>query len=211
MDLILFGMQGSGKGTQGKILADRYNLEVFDTGSELRKLAKEESPLAQKVKEIMESGRLVPAEVVMEIIENFIEKSTKNILFDGIPRSLEQYELFNKITEKHNRSCKCVLINLTTEQAMDRLLARRMCQECKTIYPKSHETDICSKCNGELITRSDDNEQSIKVRLETYEKETLPVIEIYKNKDCLYKINGDQDIEKVSEDMFKVLDPIMKK
>lgn len=208
MDIILFGMQGAGKGTQGKVIAERYGLDVFDTGAELRKLVKENNPLAQKVRQIMEAGHLVPTELVMEIIENFIQNTQGNILFDGIPRSAEQAKYFDDIIQRLDRKIKGIFIELTEEEAIERLTSRRSCPNCKTIYPKSYQSIYCENCeNTELITRSDDKLESIKVRLNTYQNETIPVINEYENRGILTKVNGKQSIEKVSEDIFEILDP----
>jgi adenylate kinase len=102
MDLILFGMQGSGKGTQSRFLAESCGFEIFEAGAELRRLANEDSELARKVKTIMEAGHLVPTEVVMEIIEDFLHRlpEGKAALFDGIPRSEDQREQFDALLEK---------------------------------------------------------------------------------------------------------------
>ncbi len=184
MDIILFGVQGSGKGTQGQLIAKRYKLSVFDTGNELRQLILEESTLAKKVRDIMETGNLVPTEIVMEIIENFINKTQGAIIFDGIPRSKEQAECFNKLMKKNNRNLKGIFIDMNKEEAIQRLLKR---------------------------ARSDDNEKSIRVRLDTYQNETLPVIEEYENDHLVKRVNGEQSIENVSKDIFAILDSVFLK
>src|SRR3989339_482598 len=136
MDLILFGRQGSGKGTQGKYLAERYNLISFVTGDELRKLAQENSTLGQKVKTIIEAGHLVSNEVVMEIIENFMSKfsENKNVLFDGIPRKPDQAQTFNALMQRLNRDFIGVIFEISEAMAIKRLTNRRICEKCKTIY-----------------------------------------------------------------------------
>ncbi|OGJ52333.1 hypothetical protein A2335_04370 [Candidatus Peregrinibacteria bacterium RIFOXYB2_FULL_32_7] len=212
MDIILFGMQGSGKGTQGKYIAQRYDLKIFDTGSQLRKLSQEQSSLADKVRKIMEEGRLVPTEVVMEIIENFINENKSGVIFDGIPRSVDQAEKFNQLINKHNRKIKGIFIELTEKEAIKRLSTRRMCPTCKSIFPQAYTSNYCVKCQDtKLITRTDDNLESIKTRLQTYNKETVPVIKTYESTGILNRISGEQKIEKVSQDIFEILDPIMKK
>ncbi len=212
MDIILFGIQGSGKGTQGKRIAERYGMALFETGGELRKLAKEDSPLGLKVRAIINAGYLVPNEVVMEIIENFLSKvSAKEcVLFDGIPRSMEQMESFNALMARHARGFKGVLIYIPKEMAMDRLLTRKICSKCKSVFPASYEKDICGECGSELVKRDDDNEASIKTRLSAYENETMPVIEKYKANGQMIEIEGTGTIDEVSELAFKALDPLCK-
>jgi len=129
MDLILFGIQGSGKGTQGKVLKERYKMEYFETGGELRRLAKENSSLGKKVKSIIEAGHLVPNEIVMEIVQNFIEHINKNsnIIFDGIPRKMVQAKSLEKLLKKDKRDYRAIILDLSQEEAMNRLLKRRIC------------------------------------------------------------------------------------
>ena len=199
MDLVFFGMQGSGKGTQGKLIAQRHGLKVFETGAELRKLASEDSELGKKVKEIIEAGHLVSNEVVMEIIENFTDTipEGKSVLFDGIPRKMEQKETFDALMNRIGREFTGVEIKISEETAMKRLTTRRICGSCKEVYAASHETDNCEKCNGELITRADDNTDSIKTRLEAFSNETLPVINKYKEEGKMLEVNGEGSIEEV--------------
>ncbi|HCW32479.1 TPA: hypothetical protein DGH83_03225 [Candidatus Peregrinibacteria bacterium] len=210
MDLILFGRQGSGKGTQGKYLAERYNLISFVTGDELRKLAQENSTLGQKVKTIIEAGHLVSNEVVMEIIENFMLKfsENKNVLFDGIPRKPDQAQTFNTLMQRLNRDFIGVIFEISEAMAIKRLTNRRICEKCKTIYPATYEKPNC-ECGGNLITRTDDgNMESIKTRLTAYENETVPVIENYQAQNKIITINGEQSIDQVNEDTFAQLDPL---
>ena len=209
MDLILFGMQGAGKGTLGKQLAERYNLELFETGGELRKLSSQSTPLAQKVKSIIEAGHLVPNEVVMEIVENFMANlpAGKNILFDGIPRKVDQAESLNAVLEKYYRTYKAVLLEIKKETALLRLTTRRICEKCKNVYPADYKKDECELCGGKLITRTDDNPEAIKTRLEAFENETIPAIKLYEDK--LIKINAEPHINEVAETAYSVLDPII--
>jgi adenylate kinase len=210
MDLIFFGMQGAGKGTLGKFVAKKYNLKTFETGGELRRLAQENSPLGQKIKSIIEAGKLVDNEVVMEIVEDFMKnlKQGENILFDGIPRSLKQAETLNKLLEEKNREYKAVLIDIKKETALQRLTTRRICKECKSVYPLAYDQERC-ECGGELITRADDNPEAIQTRLDAYEKETMPAIESYSEN--LVKIDGEPDIKEVERLAEIKLDPIMNK
>lgn len=210
MDLVLFGIQGSGKGTQGKFIAERYGFEIFETGGELRKLAKEESELGKKVKEIIEAGHLVSNEVVMEIIENFMMKlrEGKKVMFDGIPRKMEQKESFDRLMNKLGRPFLGILIHISKGEALRRLTTRRLCETCKSVYPASYESDKC-KCGGKLVTRADDNPESIKVRLDAYENETTPVIEQYKKEGKMIETNGEQSIDEVNKEAFEKLDKIL--
>lgn len=209
MDLVLFGIQGSGKGTQAKKIAERYKLHIFETGEQLRHLSKKNTPLGEKVKKIIESGQLVPNEIVMEIIENFMEslEDGANILFDGIPRQAAQAETFNILMKKHNHAVKAVIIHVSREEALQRLSTRRVCSTCKTVFPADYSGEKCNKCESLLIKRSDDTPESIKVRLDLYEKETMSVIKSFADQGNTLTVNGEQPIDAVTKELFKTLDP----
>lgn len=210
MDLIFFGMQGAGKGTLGKQLSEKYGFQVFETGGELRKLSSEDSELGKKIKSIIEAGHLVSNEVVMEIVENFLDhlKPGVNVLFDGIPRKIEQANLLNALLEKHGREYKAVLIDIKKETALKRLTTRRICGKCKFVYPADYQNATCSACGGELTTRADDNADAIATRLEAFENETVPAINLYNDK--LIKIDGEPTIDEVFKIAVETLDPILK-
>lgn len=205
MDLIFFGMQGAGKGTLGKSVCEKYGINLFETGGELRKLASEDSSLGHKVKSIIEAGQLVSNEVVMEIVENFLNKQPANspILFDGIPRQLEQAKTLNSLLKKHDRVYKVVLIEIKKETALKRLTTRRIDPITKKVYPADYPSNI-SEDGNELVTRADDNPEAIETRLRLYEEETKPLLELYKNN--LLIIDGEPRIEEVKEEAFKALD-----
>lgn len=202
-------MQGAGKGTLGKAVAENFNLQVFETGGALRNLAAEDSDLGRKVKSIIEAGQLVSDELVMEIVEDFMNKLEPgvSILFDGIPRKVSQGELLIDLLNKHNRTYKAVLIDITQEEALRRLTTRRICSKCKAVYPADYKENTCEKDGAELITRADDNVDAIRTRLETYEKETVPAMELFADK--LIKIDGLPPIMEVRENAIETLTPII--
>lgn len=208
MDIVLFGIQGSGKGTLGVAVAKKYGLVVFETGGELRKLSSEDSELGKKVKEIVEAGRLVPNEVVMDIIENFMNKlpAGKSVLFDGIPRKMEQAETFDALMKKLGRDMLGVLIDVPEDVVMKRLMSRRICENCKTVYPASYTQEKCAKCGGKLVARTDDNPESIKTRIKAYYDETMPVIDHYKKENKMLTMDGNMSIEDAEKEIFKLLD-----
>ena len=212
MDLVLFGIQGSGKGTLGVVVARKYDFEIFETGSQLRQLAQENSDLGRKVKNIVEAGRLVPNEVVMDIIENFMKNlpAGKKVIFDGIPRKLVQSETFDALMARHGRDFTCILIDIPEETAVKRLSSRRLCEKCKAVFPASYKKDTCEKCGGKLVTRSDDNPESIRTRIQAYYAETMPVIDRYKTAGRMIVMNGDLNMEEASKEILKVIDRELK-
>ncbi|MEK7528984.1 MAG: nucleoside monophosphate kinase [Patescibacteria group bacterium] len=208
MDLVLFGIQGSGKGTQARVLVERFDMAYFETGAQLRALAQETSPLGEKVRSIIDAGHLVPNEVVMEIIESFLSKlnstgSDKNtsVLFDGIPRQREQAASFDDVMAKFGREFRCIVLDLSRAKAEERLLTRRMCTVCKKIYSAMYTGSTC-ECGGQLVTRKDDNAESIRTRLEVFENETLPVLAAYEEHGVLLRVNGDQPIDVVTKELL---------
>ncbi len=211
MDLILFGRQGSGKGTQGKFLAERYRLTPFVTGDELRRLASENSDLGKKVKSIIDAGHLVPNDVVMEIIENFMKHLPQGsrVVFDGIPRKMEQAESFDALMGKLGRDFTGVVIELDETVAIQRLTTRRICEGCKAVYPADYGKETCEACGGKLVIRSDDaNMDSIQNRLKAYREETVPVLAHYKKLGKIIEVDGEPPIEAVTKILIEKLDPL---
>jgi adenylate kinase len=207
MDYVLFGIQGSGKGTQGKILMEKIKAAYFETGGELRRLAKEDSPLGKKIKSIIEAGRLVPNEVVMEMVENAIKNAPNGgvIIFDGLPRNEEQGKTFEALLNKNGRIYTGIYFELPRAEAERRLLTRRMCSKCKTVYPSFYKNPTCEKCNGELVTRADDNADSIRTRIEVFYNETVPVIKDWEARGKMISVNGMGTIEEVTKELLSAL------
>ena len=201
MDYVLFGIQGSGKGTQGKILAEKIGAAYFETGGELRRLSNDGSELGKKVKSIIEAGHLVPNEVVMEIVESFIDKAAAHAaVFDGIPRNKEQDENLLVVFEKLKRDYTGIYFELSRDEAEKRLLKRRICAKCKTVYPAFYTGERC-ECGGTLQTRSDDNEASIRTRIEIFYQETVPVVDAWKKAGKIISLNAAGTIEQVTQEL----------
>jgi len=207
MYYLFFGIQGSGKGTQTRLLEQEMGYKVFETGAALRQIAAEDSELGRKVKSIIEAGNLVPTEIVMEIVADFLDKNSnnENIIFDGIPRSKDQQEQLHTIFAAKNQPVKAILISLSREESLERLTTRRLCSQCQTVYPAFYQNENCEKCNGQLIKRSDDNEESIRRRIETFFEQTEPILKVYEDNGQLIKINGAQAIDAVYADIKKAL------
>ncbi|MBU0667591.1 nucleoside monophosphate kinase [Patescibacteria group bacterium] len=208
MDIVLFGIQGSGKGTIARAVSEKFGFHYFETGAELRKLSQENSPLGHKVKEIIEAGKLVPNDIVMEIIEHFMETvpANESAIFDGIPRKQFQAETFDALMKKLGRSYIGILVHVPEDIALKRLTLRRICESCKAVYPADYDRSSCEKCSGELVTRSDDNPESIKTRFAAYFEETMPVIEGYKARNMLLTIDGIPRIPEVRDATFRLIE-----
>jgi len=208
-NIVLFGIQGSGKGTQGKIIAEKYGYTIFETGGELRKLISSGTELGKKIKAIVEAGNLVDTSVIMEVIENFLENIGVNIpiLFDGLPRKMDQKIAFDALMQKKDKDFVGVLIEISRNEAVRRLTSRRICKNCKEIYPAFYTKGVCEKCGGELEMRQDDsNLEAIENRLDAYLNETKPVIDEYLKEGKMFKINGEQGIEEVTMELIEKLE-----
>jgi len=207
IDIILFGMQGSGKGTQGKILADRYDLKIFDMGFELREIISSRTPLGEKIKETVERGDLVDDDTIMEVVENFIKNlpsPDQSLIFDGIPRTKKQHQKLLSILKVNDRDAFALLIKISKEESIRRLTQRRICPKCGAIYPVFYADNICEHDQVGLITRSDDaNIDAVTRRIENYTNETVPVIRKFYEVNRLIEINGEQDILDVTKETIK--------
>lgn len=206
MDIILFGMQGSGKGTQGKILAERYGLRVFDMGSQLRNMIDSGTELGNRIKNIVERGDLVDDNTIMEVVNTFLNtlSAEDQMVFDGIPRTMMQANKLLELLKQHKRETFALLVKISENEAIKRLTQRRVCSQCKEIYPAFYKEEKCAECGGELITREDDsNLDAIKKRLENYQKETKPVIDHFYSIDRLIEVDGEQSIPDVTEEMIE--------
>ena len=201
-DLILIGKQGSGKGTQAKILAKKFGFKIFETGSELRYIAAKNSELGRMVKEITTRGDLVSNEIVMKIVENFLQNSSKNvpIIFDGIPRSEEQRKSLEKLLENYEREFSVLEVQLSNDEALRRLTIRGTCNDCGT----SFGGEACPKCGLlNICRRADDNPESILKRLENFKKYTVPLLEIWKKKNKVISTDGEQPVEMVATEILE--------
>jgi len=196
------GVQGSGKGTQAKIIAEKKKLAHICTGDMLRETTGE---LKKEVDSYINIGKLVPDELILKILlERIKQPDCKNgIILDGYPRNLRQAEELEKITKID----KIFEIDISDETAKKRLMGRWNCKKCGIAYnvvtePKPKNDHICDNCNIPLFQREDDvNETAIAKRLQIYHEETMPILKKFKNK--VVKINGEQSIEKITEAILK--------
>lgn len=198
-NLVFLGPQGSGKGTQAQSFSQDLNIAHISMGNILRQASQTDTSLAK----ILNSGNLVPDEITIELLEKRLKKgdTQKGYILDGFPRTLNQAQKLSDIT-----NLKAVfLIDISDEEAIKRLSGRRTCPQCGAVYHIKHnppkQENLCDQDNSKLIIRKDDQPQAIKKRLELYHKQIDPIINYYQKKDLLIKINGEQSIEGVTQDI----------
>ena len=185
MDLVLFGIQGSGKGTQAKKLAEEFGYDIFEAGGELRKIKASGSELGETVASYIDKGDLVPHDIIIQVVKEAIlaRDPDQKILFDGIPRDLDQMRDFNEIMKDVGREFQCVQFLLDPEEGVQRILGR-----------------------AEKEGRTDDADEAvIRKRMATFEEKTVPVIEGYKDEGRVVEVDGVGTVEEVYERLVGAL------
>ncbi len=213
MNLVILGSPGSGKGTQALMLARKYSLLQISTGDILRDAVLKGTELGSKAKSYMDSGGLVPDELVVELIEETLNTSErkKGFILDGFPRTLNQAKALHKLLVGMGEVIDYVIyLDVSKDEVVRRLSLRRSCPNCNRLYnmvsdPPSDGIN-CDECSSELIIRRDDKEEVILNRLEIYNNETLPILKWYDQKSKVVKINGEMKSSEVLEQIFRFLD-----
>jgi adenylate kinase len=209
LNLVVLGKQGAGKGTQCKRLATTYEIPHISTGDILRGAVKAGTPLGREVASVLESGALVSDDLVIQLVkERFDEPDAqRGGLLDGFPRTLGQAEALEVLLGADGIKL-CVNLDVPIELVTERLSSRRVCQECGAIYRDSDVEAIsgtCSNCGGDVVQRDDDQPDAIRRRLETYERDTEPLLAFYESRGLLVTVNGDQSPDEVTEAIEKVV------
>ena len=212
MRLLIFGAPGVGKGTQAKIISSKLSIPHISTGDMLREAVANKTGYGLKAKSFMDKGELVPDEIIAGIIKDRLQNpDCKNgFILDGIPRTIYQAELLDKIfVDLNGGKLYLIKIDAEDETIIRRLSNRRLCKECNNIVNllDIDNPNVCPICGAEnsLIKRRDDEEEVIKNRLVVYQQSTAPVLDYYKDKSEIIVIDGIQEIEKVTEDIMAKL------
>jgi len=213
MNIIILGPQGSGKDTQAEKLAEHFNLERVNMGNFLREVAKQNTPLGKEIYQYQNvKGAMVPSRILKEVLGIKLNSFAREqgIVFEGVPRTMEQAEYFDEAVKESGRKIdKVVFINLPKEEALKRISKRRVCKNCEKILIMvkdiESEKEKCPDCGGEIVLRIDDTDEVIARRLKVFQDETVPVIDYYKKQGKLLEVNGAQGIEKVFADILKAL------
>lgn len=210
--IVFLGAPGAGKGTQAKLLADELSIPHIDTGSMLRAVTREGTPLGLKAKELMDNGQLVPTSMVCDIILDRVHQPDceNGCILDGFPRNMDQINTFEEKTAETKTTITHV-VNLTVDETLltDRLVYRRVCvnPKCKKKYnlklnPPQNDNK-CDICGSELGQRTDDTLESAKKRLETYHQQTKPLVDYFDKKGVLINIDGNGQVEDIFKEIVK--------
>jgi len=210
VNLLIMGPPGAGKGTQAEALVSKLGITHISTGDMFRTAMKEGTEMGIKAKEYMDKGELVPDFVVVGMVKERLSQKdcAGGFLLDGFPRNVVQAEALDETLKAIGSNLDAVInIVVPREKLIQRLTGRRICRNCgasyHVIFKKPKVEGICDICGGEIYQRSDDNETAANNRLYVYEANTQPLIDYYGKRGLLRNINGDQEINKVMEDIFK--------
>lgn len=212
MKLILLGPPGAGKGTQAKMLTERFGIPQISTGDILRAAVKEGTPMGLKAKSCMDAGELVPDDVVVGIVNERLQKADceNGFILDGFPRTVPQADALAGSLEQLNKPLDAVIsLAVDIEALVERLTGRRTCRNCGRGYHVAFDppkTDgVCDVCGGELFQRDDDQEQTIRKRLDVYRDQTEPLVAYYREAGLLRELDGMQEIDAVQKSMMDLL------
>jgi len=215
--VILMGAPGVGKGTQAKLIAERYGIPQVSTGDILRDNVAQGTELGKKADPIMKSGALVPDDLMMEMVADRLKQpdTRRGFILDGFPRTVGQAEWLDEYLQSTSFDGRriapvVVHIRVSYNQLLQRLTGRRSCPVDGRIYniysqpPKNDE--LCDSCGSRLVQRKDDKEDVISERLKSYERQTLPLVEYYNRKGSLHELNGEAPVDQVTAETLAIIE-----
>ncbi len=212
MKIVMLGAPGAGKGTQAKMIAEKYTIPHISTGDIFRANIKEGTPLGLEAKSYMDQGKLVPDELTVKILLDRVSKDDcKNgYVLDGFPRTIPQANVLKEALAKQNDKIDYAInVDVPDENIVRRMSGRRACVTCGATYHIEHvppKTEgICDKCGSALILRDDDKPDTVLNRLKVYHDQTQPLIDFYNNEGILKEVDGTIDVKDVFESIVKIL------
>jgi adenylate kinase len=212
MNLMVFGAPGAGKGTQAKFLIEKYDIPQISTGDILRAAIADKTDMGMEAKGYMDAGKLVPDSTIIGIIKDRLAQDDcqKGFILDGFPRTLGQAEALNELMKNMSIALdKVISLNVPDELIVGRITGRRVCPDCggsfHVEFNPSKEEDKCDFCGGGLITRKDDNAETVQSRLSAYHEQTAPLIAFYTDMGVMVELDGTKDVSEVTADMFNAI------
>jgi len=213
MKIIMLGAPGAGKGTQAKLIAEKYGIPHVSTGDIFRANIKEGTALGKEAKEYMDKGQLVPDELTVRILLDRVSKKDceNGYVLDGFPRTIPQAEVLdNEVAKLGDKIDFAIDVEVPDENIIKRMGGRRSCPKCGATYHVEHippkEEGICDVCKAELVLRDDDKPETVKNRLEVYHKQTQPLIDHYSKQNILRTVDGTRDMDTVFADIVRLLE-----
>ncbi len=206
MNIVLLGAPGAGKGTQGQKLVEEFGIAHISTGDLLRAAVKAQSELGKQAKAYMDAGQLVPDQLVIDLVKERLGQpdAQKGFMLDGFPRNIAQAETLDaELKDMGVELDAALLVDVPFEVIVERLSSRRTCRSCGYTAPAGTET--CPRCGGEMYQRDDDKPETINKRLDTYQSQTQPLIDYYKDHNILKAVDGNRPVDEVYVDVKKVL------
>jgi adenylate kinase len=216
MRIVLLGAPGAGKGTQCKSLVSRYGLLHLSSGDILRQERSEGTELGRKAQSYMDSGALVPDEIIIEMMTKAIDKApSAGFILDGFPRTVNQAIALDEALDAEGQRIDAVFNLEVDDQIIEqRMTGRRSCPKCGAVYHiknmKPEKEGLCDRDGTELVQRPDDNPEVVAKRLETYHQQTEPLVEYYKKKGIVHDFDANKSADEVAASMFVLLDSISK-
>ncbi|SEP63001.1 Adenylate kinase [Ectothiorhodospira magna] len=212
MRIVLLGAPGSGKGTQSKLIMERYQVPQISTGDLLRAAVAAGTPLGQQAKAAMDAGQLVTDDIVLGMIRERLAMpdTQQGYILDGFPRNLAQAGALDDLLKDLGKPLDvALLIDVDFESLMQRLTGRQTCASCGAVFNRythpTREENVCDVCGGELTHRADDNEDTIRNRLKVYEEQTRPLVQYYNERSLLKTVKGEGEIETIYKAVADVL------
>jgi len=210
--IVLIGAPGAGKGTQARLLQERKGIPQVSTGDMFREMKTLDTPLAREVQEIMASGKLISDDITYRIVRERTSKpdTAGSYVLDGYPRTAVQAEQLEELATEQGKEIRAIEVDVPEDELFKRLTGRRSCPVCGEIYniyskPPKTEGFCDIHSDAELVHRADDNDDSVKTRLETYEVNTRPLLDYYEKSGRLAKIDGTGEVEDIYNELVKLV------
>ncbi|HEX6046119.1 MAG TPA: adenylate kinase [Pyrinomonadaceae bacterium] len=210
--IVLMGAPGAGKGTQARLLQERLHFPQISTGDIFRALKTAQTPLAQEVRDIMKRGQLVPDEITIQLVKERTAQADcqDGYILDGFPRTPAQAASLEELAAEQGKQITAIQIDVPYDLLEKRMTGRRNCPVCHEIYniyfkPPKHDNVCDLHPDAQLVHRADDNSETVRARLATYEEQTRPLIDFYRSKNLLRTVDGDRDPESIYRDVEQIV------